>query len=129
MKRALIGGVAGYVVWTVLWLGGNAGIAAAYAEQQEAFAAGGDYTQVAPLLLALALSVVCSAAAGVTCARLARSRTAVLWMAIALLLTGIGVQAGVWARMPLWYHLPFLALLVPVCLAAGRPRAADRLTA
>ena len=37
-----------------------------------------------------------------------------------MLVTGIAVQAGVWALMPVWYHLVFLALLVPVCLVGAR---------
>jgi hypothetical protein len=30
------------------------------------------------------------------------------------------VQASAWSALPLWYHLPFLALLVPACLLGGR---------
>ena len=37
-----------------------------------------------------------------------------VWV-LALIQLGIGifVQSGVWDQMPLWYHLPFLALLLP----------------
>ena len=35
---------------------------------------------------------------------------------LAMLLTGLCVQIGAWSMMPVWYHLPFLVLLVPVTL-------------
>ena len=41
-------------------------------------------------------------------------------MALLLLATGIGVQISVWTRMPLWFHLSFLALIVLICLVGGR---------
>jgi hypothetical protein len=44
-------------------------------------------------------------------------------MASLLLLTGIFVQASVWTLMPIWYHVPFLALLVPIAVIGGRARA------
>ena len=37
-----------------------------------------------------------------------------------LLLTGIGVQASVWSLMPTWYHVTFLALVVPMTLLGSR---------
>ena len=44
----------------------------------------------------------------------------VIAMALLLLLTGVGVQLGVWPLMPVWYHLLFLALIVPVAVFGGR---------
>ena len=49
----------------------------------------------------------------------AKSRGAVLTLAGLLLATGIAVQAAAWSTMPLWYHLTFLFLLVPMTIAGA----------
>lgn len=119
MGRATLGVIAGYVAWTVLWLAGNNLLLGAAGE---AVAAGEPFTAAGPLTAIVVLSVVCSLVAGAAVAAVARvqSRGAVLVMALLLLVTGIGVQASVWHLMPVWYHLVFLALIVPVCLVGAR---------
>ncbi len=119
MKRAVLGVVAGYLVWTALWLGGNAVFFGAAAEVVKA---GQRFDAVGPLAGLLALSVACSLASGITAAAISRDRAggAVLVMAALLLFTGIAVQIGVWALMPSWYHATFLAFIVPVALLGGR---------
>ena len=119
MTRAIVGVIAGYAAWTVLWLGGNAllfGEAARVIGEGEAVTAPGTLAGV------IVLSVVCSIVAGLTAAKIAASKAAgaVIVMALLLLATGIGVQLGVWSLMPVWYHLAFLALIAPVTIAAGR---------
>lgn len=118
MMRAILAVILGYGLWTILWLGGNAGLKAAF---PDALPEGGPYTATLPLVLALALSVFCSLASGALAGALARGAP-VLVLALFLLATGIGVQTTAWDLMPLWYHLVFLALLVPVTLLGGRRR-------
>jgi hypothetical protein len=119
MIRAILGVIAGYAAWTVLWLGGNALF---FGEAARVVSEGQAYTAAGPLVGVIVLSIVCSIVAGVTTAKVATERAAgaVVVMAALLLLTGIGVQSGVWSLMPIWYHLVFLALIVPVALAGGR---------
>lgn len=71
-----------------------------------------------PLLGAIVLSVVASLGSGALCALIARrsSRGPGLVLGLALLATGIAVQASVWKLEPIWYHLTFLVLLVPLTL-------------
>ena len=117
MKRNIIAVVVGYALWTVLWLGGNAlffGETARQVEAQEPVTAGGSLAGI------VLLSVVCSIAAGLSCAAISHSRGALLVLGALLLVTGIGVQSSVWALMPVWYHLLFLALLIPVVWFAGK---------
>jgi hypothetical protein len=119
MVRMIIGVVVGYAIWSVLWLGGNA----LFFKEAAAVVQGGQpYTLPSGLLFILALSFVCSLLAGLTTAAIARTKAtkAVLIMAVLLLVTGIAVQAGVWDMMPVWYHLVFLGLLVPVSAIGGR---------
>ena len=119
MIRAALAVIVGYLVWTALWLGGNAAFFGAAAE---AVGAGVPYAAAGTLAGLIALSVVCSIAAGLTAAAIARqrARAVVLVMAALLLLTGIVVQLGAWTLMPLWYHLTFLALIVPASILGGR---------
>ena len=119
MARLIGGVIAGYAVWTVLWLGGNRMLFGAAADR---VGAGEPYAEIGPLLGLVALSIVCSLAAGAVTAVVAagRAHAAALALGVLLLVTGIGVQASVWALMPAWYHLTFLVLLVPVTLAGAR---------
>jgi hypothetical protein len=119
MMHAVLAVVAGYALWTILWLGGNALL---FGEAAAVVGAGEAYSAPGPLLGVIVLSVICSLAAGMAAGRLAgsRARRAVIVMALLLLVTGIGVQAGVWSLMPAWYHLAFLALVVPVSVLGGR---------
>lgn len=115
MMKTALAIIAGYSIWTVMWLGGGAGIRAAF---PDAYPDGGPYTATLPLILTLVLSIACSFAAALVATKIAdqSAGTAVMGMAILLLLTGIGVQLSIWNLMPLWFHIPFLALLIPVCL-------------
>jgi hypothetical protein len=119
MMRAALAVIVGYLVWTALWLGGNAAFFGAAAET---VGAGVRFAAAGPLAGLIALSVVCSLAAGLSAAAIARqrARAVVLVLAALLLLTGIAVQIGVWTLMPTWYHLTFLALIVPASILGGR---------
>ncbi len=118
MMRMIIGAIVGYIVWTAIWLTVNAMV---FAEVGEVIAAGDAFTETGPLLGVLALSIACSLAGGVAAASAGgkRARGAVLGNALLLLATGIFIQAGVWSLMPVWYHLIFWGLLVPVTLLGG----------
>lgn len=116
MGRKVVACIVGYAVWTGLWLGGNALF---FQEAADVVGAGEAYTQSGPLARVIALSVGCSLLAGLLCGRIGRSIGAVRVLGLALLGTGIAVQGSVWALMPVWYHLTFLLLLVPVTVLGG----------
>ena len=116
--RVVVAVIVGYLVWTALWLGGNALLFDAAAK---VVSEGKTFSDTGALAGLIALSIVCSIAAGVCAAALAkkRHRPAVLVMAGRLLATGAYVQYDIGALMPVWYHLTFLALIVPVCVVGG----------
>jgi len=118
MVRRIIGIIVGYAIWSGLWLAGNAIL---FKEVGAVVQRGQPYMNAGPYFGILVLSVVCSLAAGLSTAAIAKKKQihSVLIMAVLLLVTGIAVQAGVWPLMPVGYHLTFLALLVPVSLAGG----------
>lgn len=111
--------LAGFVLWTLLWLGSNAATVAA---APDAFAEDGSTSSAGILALFLALSAIYSVASGWLSVRLAKGTTTqpATILGVLLLLVGIGVQASVWAVMPIWYHLPFLALLLPAAVFGGK---------
>ena len=119
MKRGILAVIAGYLLWTLLWLGGNQIFFAAAAAIIQA---GQAYSAVGPLAALIALSMLCSIAAGLATATIAKQsmRVAMPIMAGLLLITGGAVQMGIWSLLPLWYHLTFLALIVPTAMLGGR---------
>lgn len=74
------------------------------------------------LLGVLGLSAVCSLCVGlITANKVATHKTkAETIMALLLLVTGIMVQSTVWDLMPVWYHLFFLLLLLPMARIGAR---------
>ena len=119
MVRAVLGVIAGYAVWTVIWLGVGLTVFAASAK---AAGEGQAVSDAGVLAGYLVLSVACSLAAGLVAGLVGGRKGwgAAIVTAVLLLLTGIGVQAGAWELMPVWYHLSFLVLLVPVTLVGAK---------
>ncbi len=115
MIRAVLGVVVGYFIWSAIWLGGNMLF---FAEAANTVKEGKLFDQTVPLIEIIVLSVVASLVSGALCALIAKrkSRGPALALGLALLGTGIAVQASVWKLEPVWYHVSFLLLLVPMTL-------------
>ena len=118
--RRILGIVAGYALWTALWLGGNVGLAALFPEAHEAWNDGADFDDPTALGAALGLAAVASVLAGALTRGLSRCGRAALVLGALLLATGVAVQTSAWDRMPLWYHLSFLASLIPLTLLGAQ---------
>jgi len=120
--RTILAVLAGFALWSILWVGGHQ---AAFALLPAHYDAEGIPETKGLYGLYLAFSVGCSLLAGRVARRLAPGNMAALaGLGMLLLLVGIGFQASVWSLEPLWYHLLFLALLVPATLLGGRARSA-----
>lgn len=122
MLRNVGAAVAGFVVWSVLWLVAGQ---VAHAMAPDAFAEDGSTRHTGVLLAFLGASVVCSLAAGRTVKVVARRSRLLTGLALGVILlaVGVAVQVQVWDAIPLWYHLSFLALLVPMTAAGAASRA------
>ena len=120
--RVALGVIAGAVLWAVLWVGGTGAARAALPELL-------DPTQrldhAGALLGLIVYSVVLSVAAGyVAAAVAATSAMRAVWiLAVLQLAIGVAVEYSYWELMPVWYHLVFLALLVPATVYGGRLKA------
>ena len=118
MGRAILAVVAGILLWGGLSTGVHEVLVAS-------FPAGHDvegFPQGAGLLIAnLGGSVVYSALAGYVAAWITtlRPMRVVLILAVIQLVIGIAVQASYWEQMPVWYHIPFLLMVVPAHVLGG----------
>lgn len=118
MLRPTLAVIGGFVAWTLLWIVGAA-IATAAARIDLEAARIDDTT---PLLILIAVSVVCSLAAGATCAAINARRAGrpVIVLTGLLLAVGVAVEASSWSAYPVWYHLTFLVLLAPATILGAR---------
>lgn len=131
MVRIILGVIAGFVAWSILWVGSDQVLMATldwYREHQNAFQKAmfnGESFQANTTILIMHLvrSVIISLISGYLAALVAaENRRAPLILGILLLLFGIMVQAYAWKYIPVWYHLLFLVLLIPVTMIGGRLR-------
>lgn len=129
MVRIILGVIAGFVVWSILWVGSDAvfsWISADWGktsvEFREAAANKSPYALSSAVLIALLVkSFVVSVISGFIAASIAGERTkSTVVLGILLLLFGIFVQVGYWNYMPLWYHFLFLFLLIPMTILGGK---------
>lgn len=119
MGRTIGSIILGFVVWTVLFLGGNALITAL---SPASFNPDGTTDSAGLLLLLLILSIVYSIVSGWITSRVAQGKSFVSCVALGVILLAVGIfaQLQYWDQMPLWYHLPFLAMLIPGVLIGHR---------
>ncbi len=130
MLRMIFGVLAGFIVWSILWIGSDQLLAVIspdrYGAHQNAFQAAietGQHFAADPVLLVshIVRAILITAIAGfVTAAVAGENRRSALILGIVLLIFGVAVQLSVWSYLPLWYHLIFLALLLPMSVLGAR---------
>ncbi len=121
MMRPVLAVIAGFAAWSAAWLIAGATSAALV---PDAYNEEGTSDNTAVLLVFLVLPFVFSVGSGFLTAIIARARSMKpSWaLGVLLLLFGLFVQIQLWDAMPLWYHIPFLGLLVPGAALGGRLR-------
>ncbi len=119
MLKSVVAVVAGYVAWTVVFLGSSFGIRTL---MSDVHTDDGLTTDLSALLLYLIMSVVASLIAGFVAARLAPRKMTrhAFVLALLLLATGIPVQLANWDVLPVWYNVAFLGMLLPATIAGVR---------
>lgn len=132
MLRIILAIIAGFVVWSILWVGSDALFSAIspdwYGKTSQDFrvavANNTPYTLDSTVLIMLLVkSVIVSIITGFVTALIARENIkSALILGVLLLVFGIFIQAAHWSYMPLWYHIPFLLLLVPMTILGGKLR-------
>ncbi|CAN5543634.1 hypothetical protein BH10ACI1_BH10ACI1_06030 [soil metagenome] len=129
MLKIILGAIVGFIVWSVLWVGSDALmslISADWGKTSADFRAAVEnktpYTLSAAVLVAvLVKSFILSIISGFAAALIARENVkSTLILGVLLLIFGIFVQAVYWNYMPLWYHIPFLVMLIPMTILGGK---------
>jgi len=130
MLRTVLGVIAGYFIWSIVWVGTDSILAALSpgwygknsADFQNAISGNGVFTSSFTVCVSLIfLSVFFSLVAGFAAATIAReNRKSTVALGVLLLITGVFVEAAYWNYLPLWYHILFLLLLIPATVAGGK---------
>lgn len=130
MLRIISGVVGGFLAWAVAWFGGEQILSAiwpeAFGTHQRAFQAaienGGPFTADTTLLLMhIVLGSIVSLMAGYLAALVAGgNQRAPLALGVLLAAFGLLKAAVSWPYVPLWYHVLFTALLIPMTIMGGR---------
>jgi uncharacterized membrane protein len=136
MLRIILGVIAGFIVWSIVWVGMDALLSAIspgwfgriLLEFQNAVSRNEPFTlPVSVSVYLIFQSILCSLLAGFTAAAIAKeSRKSTLALGILLLVTGVFVEAVNWNYFPLWYHVSFLLLLIPATMVGGRLRRSEK---
>lgn len=129
MLRIVLGVIVGFIAWAIVWFGSETIISAvlpAFGEHQAAFQMaieqGGPFTANATFLLVhIVLATIVSVIAGYLAALVAgeNKRSALI---LGLLLLAVGSLKAImsWPLVPVWYHVIFTAILLPMAILGGK---------
>ncbi len=130
MLRIILGVIAGFVAWSILWVGSDQALISFspdwYGAHQRAFEAAmtnkASFTPDSTILfMHLFRAAIFSIMAGFLAAIVANeNRKAPLVLGIILFIVGALVEAMVWTYLPVWYHLAFVVILIPLTILGGR---------
>ena len=129
MLRIVLGVIAGFFAWVIVWFGSEKGLSAiwpAFGVHQRAFEEaiknGGQFTADTTMLLThIVLGSIVSVMAGSLAALIAGENTrAPLVVGFVLLALGILKAVMSWRYVPIWYHVIFTALLIPMTIMGGK---------
>jgi hypothetical protein len=130
MVRIVVGVIAGFFAWAILWFGGEQILSAIAPEGfgahqrafQEAIENGGQFRADTTLLLThIVLGSIVSVMSGFLAALIAgENRRAPLILGFLLLAIGLLKAVLSWPYVPIWYHVIFTALLIPMTIMGGK---------
>ena len=126
MVRIVLGVVAGFVSWAIAWFGSEKVLSAIFPEgfgaHQRAFQAaienGGQFTANTKLLLThIVLGSIVSVLSGFLAALIAgENKRAPLVLGVLLVAVGLLKVVLSWPYVPIWYHVIFTAILLPLAI-------------
>ena len=129
MVRIVLGVIAGFFAWLIVWVGSEKILSAvwpAFGVHQRAFEEaiknGGEFTADTTLLLIqIVLGSIVSVLSGFLAALIAGENTrAPLVLGFVLLALGILKAVMSWPYVPIWYHVIFTAILLPMAIMGGK---------
>jgi hypothetical protein len=129
MLRIVLGVIAGFFSWAILWFGGEKILSAIWPQfgaHQVAFQAaienGGQFTANTTILLVhIVLASIVSVISGFLAALIAgENRRAPLVLGFLLVALGLLKVVMSWPYVPIWYHVIFTAVLIPMTIIGGK---------
>lgn len=130
MVRIILAIIVGFIVWSILWVGSDMILMSVLPDwygkhHKELEAAVTNKTAFMSdsviLLIGLIRSMMFSIISGFLAALIAKENVkSTLGLGILLLAFGIFIQSVYWNYAPLWYHLSFLILLIPMTVLGGK---------
>ena len=129
MLRVVLGVIGGFFAWLIVWVGSEKVIAAiwpGFGIHQRAFEEviknGGQFTADTTMLLThIVIGSIVSVMAGTLAALIAGENTRAP-LVVGFLLLAMGVLKAVmsWPYVPIWYHVIFTAMLLPMAIIGGK---------
>ena len=129
MVRIILAVITGFISWVIIWMACEKIISAiwpAFGVHQRAFEDalknGGQFTGETQMLLThIVLGSMVSLMSGCLAAVIAGNNSrAPLFVGILLLVMGIAKAAMSWQYVPIWYHIIFTAMLIPMAILGGK---------
>lgn len=130
MVRIVLGIIIGFIVWAILWVGSDMVLMTVLSDSygkhhKELEEAVNNKTPFMSdsiiLIIALIRSIVFSIVSGYLAALIAKENSkSAIGLGLFLLAFGVFVQSIYWNYAPLWYHLTFLLLLIPMTILGGK---------
>ena len=132
MVRIILGVIAGFIAWLILWVGSEDLLSMAspdwFGANQNAFEkATFNREAFTPdstiLILNLVRIIVVSILSGLLTAMIGgENKRSTLILGVLLLAFGVFVTVTTWTILPIWYHVFVLVLLIPMTIAGGKLR-------
>ena len=136
MLRVTLGVIGGFIAWLFLWVGTEMVLSLAWPDwfgaHQRAFTAaiknGGPFSaDTTILLMQIVLPSIVTLASGLVAALIARQHHRAP-LILGLLLSAFGLLKVMmsWPYVPIWHHVVFMALLMPMAIFGGKLAGAAR---
>ena len=130
MVRIVLGVIGGFIAWLIAWVGSEKILSAIWPDwfgaHQVAFQAaiehGGQFTADSTILLMhIVLGSIVSVVSGFLAALIAgENKRAPLILGFLLLAVGLLKVVMSWPYVPIWYHVIFTAILLPMTIVGGK---------
>src|SRR6185436_12747429 len=130
MVRIVLGVIAGFFAWSIVWVGSEKILSAIWPEWygahqlafEAAVAKGGQFTaNTTILVMNIVRGSIVSVMSGFLAALIAgENKRSPLVLGFLLVAFGLLIVVLSWPYVPVWYHVIFTALLIPMTILGGK---------